>query len=127
MLLELRKACKITRLRLVFRELFLALATFPCVYQAIQTRKPEMNSTCISILESFFNHLKTKRSVMYISFVKLGSKYIRKLAQICDYHIFCGYFNPVKAIAIGNWLTTFAICCVYYPINQHYSPYRTQI
>jgi hypothetical protein len=32
MLLELRKACKITRLRLVVRTLFLTLATFPHVW-----------------------------------------------------------------------------------------------
>ena len=31
-LLELRKACKITRLRLVFHALFLTLATFPRVW-----------------------------------------------------------------------------------------------
>ena len=35
---RLRKARKITRLRLVFRALFLTLATFPaCLDQAIQT------------------------------------------------------------------------------------------
>ena len=38
MLLELRKACKITRLRLVFLALFLTLATFPRVW--IRPSKP---------------------------------------------------------------------------------------
>jgi hypothetical protein len=40
MLLELRKAHKITRLRLVLRAPFLTLATFPRLDQAIQTQKP---------------------------------------------------------------------------------------